>query len=310
MPILTLRTPRYATGDPIVKGRPNMLGAALLKKLPTLAAGETLELDDGRYHLGYNHLEFPSSVTVLAPPGALAWITSDFAKDFPGHINPITGKADIWCTFELSNGLLLRNLTFESTVGPGDEDILIGYSIGKDATHGGAEATIDSCILKGIRWCYYDWSNGGNKGIVKDTGLVCTRWVAANAGSSGATSGYLDLIRSTLSASSAGTTVPGGERQESIGIIGRGGITRSFDCQVRLYGDPNSPLVAAAWIDKGASPHNTLEFYDSSSIVSANGAARCADLVNDLPSATFKQSGGTGSGAGGAFSKIGNIQSL
>lgn len=269
-------------------------GKLARKLLEQHRAGDTLWLV-GTFDFGrVGHVRLPRDVTIRGlGPGRT-------------RLQNAWTEAAVACAFELADGVLLEDLTIESTCRTDEQQVLVGYA----GTVSNAHATIRGCDIFGKAWAVYAWATGSDNYLTLEDCRIKSGRQCVSACGSNPSSQFVDVRHCLLEVDPSRSTYDGAVAADVLPIVARGGTLRVVDTTVVARGNKHIARVAAVTDHYGTpSPHPVIEVVNLTSWLAPGGMPFPQKLYDlDRRHGTIRRVGGTGSGAGGTFLTNGTIQ--
>ena len=168
-------------------------GKLARKLLEQHRAGDTLWLV-GTFDFGrVGHVRFPRDVTIRGlGPGRT-------------RLQNAWTEAAVACAFELADGVLLEDLTIESTCRTDEQQVLVGYA----GTVSNAHATIRGCDIFGKAWAVYAWATGSDNYLTLEDCRIKSGRQCVSACGSNPTSQFVDVRHCLLEVDPGRSTYDG-----------------------------------------------------------------------------------------------------
>lgn len=227
-------------------------GDALRYAISKFVKGERFKLWPGRY-------ETTRTSNVVFPPNCLV------EGDSPENtilLNGYWGNVDPGCAFELSDGVILRNLTLVSNCDISQQSEVVGFGRRVNPITG-ATAYLENVKIMGRGFGLYNWSEVGNKIVGRDLYIQAGRRPVFNGVSASGTACEIDIADSEIlgdfSLSSYGNTNEAEVGRYLMAFGARGGMMRVRNCYAKLIGAPLCAIVAGYFIDdQGNQPLSSI----------------------------------------------------
>jgi len=272
---------------------PEFLRGALAGQ--NLKAGTLIRLGDGAWDFGaVGNLVFPGGVELEGNGRLHTFLRNAYAGDM--------NLADGGPAFQFGHQAACRGVALQSTCRLDQQAAAAGPI--QDASMSDGLVVFEECGFSGRAWCFLNW---GAALRVRVRSSFCTflagRWVIAAAVSSGANAQFFDFYECHVHGRPALSDYVGAVGFRVIGVACRGGLLRFFGGSINVLGDQRMEHVSALWNGHNGSTRARVEAYGVACRVLAGGAKAAWDINNEVPGASIRTFGGTGSGAGGAFTE-------